>query len=76
MKKRINISMDFDTEERLRQYAWETHSSVSKAVSDLVWAAKVKNESIRGQTNLMELAASNAQSKKKKVSRKRVVPDK
>lgn len=50
-KIRINISIDEDTAERLRQYAWEHHSSVSKAVSDLIWSAKVKNEQIRGQMN-------------------------
>lgn len=48
-KIRINISLDADTAERLKQYAWENHSSVSKAVSDLVWAAKIKNELFRGQ---------------------------
>lgn len=50
-KTRINISVDEDTAERLRQYAWEHHSSVSKAISDLIWSAKVKNEQIRGQMN-------------------------
>lgn len=50
-KTRINISVDEDTAERLRQYAWELHSSVSKAISDLIWSAKVKNEQIRGQMN-------------------------
>ena len=51
-KIRMNISVDEDTAERLRQYAWEHHSSVSKAISDLIWSAKVKNEQIRGQMNL------------------------
>lgn len=50
-KIRMNISIDEDTAERLRQYAWEHHSSMSKAVSDLIWSAKVKNEQIRGQMN-------------------------
>ena len=50
-KIRMNISVDEDTAERLRQYAWELHSSVSKAISDLIWSAKVKNEQIRGQLN-------------------------
>ena len=50
-KIRMNISVDEDTAERLRQYAWEHHSSVSKAISDLIWSAKVKNEQIRGQLN-------------------------
>ena len=51
-KIRMNISVDEDTAERLRQYAWEHHSSVSKAISDLIWAAKVKNEQIRGQQKM------------------------
>ena len=51
-KIRMNISVDEDTAERLRQYAWEHHSSVSKAISDLVWSAKVKNEQIRGQQKI------------------------
>lgn len=50
-KIRMNISVDEDTAERLRQYAWEQHSSVSKAITDLIWSAKVKNGQIRGQLN-------------------------
>lgn len=50
MKKRINISLSEDTEERLRQYAWEQHKSVSQAITDWIWSARVKNEQIRGQT--------------------------
>lgn len=51
-KSRVNLSLDPDTKERLKVYAWENHASVSKAVTDLVWAAKVKNSQIRGQTSL------------------------
>ena len=51
-KKKLNLSLDVDTIERLRQYAWEQHSSMSKAVTDLIWGAKVKNAQIRGQTTL------------------------
>ena len=51
-RKRSNISIDTDTHERLQQYAWEHHSSVSKAITDLVWAAKVKNENVRGQISI------------------------
>ena len=50
-KIRMNISIDEDTAERLRQYAWEHHSSVSNDISDLIWSSKVKNEQIRGQLN-------------------------
>lgn len=54
MKQRMNISVSPDTAERLRQYAWEHHSSVSQAVTDWIWSAKVKNEQIRGQQSLTE----------------------
>lgn len=51
-KSRINLSLDPDTKERLKMYAWENHASVSKAVTDLIWAARVKNSQIRGQSSL------------------------
>ena len=41
-----------DTKERLEMYAWENHSTVSKAVTDLIWNAKVLNSQIRGQLSL------------------------
>ena len=53
-KMRINLSLDVDTVERLKQYALENHSTVSKAVTDMVWAAKVKNKQIRGQLSIAE----------------------
>lgn len=56
-KQRINLSLDADTVERLKQYAWENHSTVSKAVTDLIWKARVSNSQIRGQTSMYELAA-------------------
>ena len=51
-KTRINVSLDPDTKERLKIYAWENHATVSKAITDLIWAAKVRNAQIRGQTSL------------------------
>lgn len=51
-KVRLNLSLDEDTLERIRQYAWENHSTISKAVTDLTWAAKVKNSQVRGQLSL------------------------
>ena len=51
-KSRINLSLDPDTKDRLKMYAWENHASISKAVTDLIWAAKVKNSQIRGQASL------------------------
>ena len=55
MKRRVNISVTEDTAERLKQYAWEHHKTVSQAVTDWIWSVKVKNEQIRGQRNLGEM---------------------
>ena len=51
-KKRVNIYISEDTGERLRQYAWENHTSVSHAITEWIWHAKVKNEQVKGQTSL------------------------
>lgn len=51
-KKRVNIYISEDTVERLKQYAWENHTSVSHAITEWIWHTKVKNEQVRGQTNL------------------------
>ncbi len=52
MKQRINISLSEDTVQRLKQYAWENHTSVSQAITDWIWSAKVKNEQVRGQMTI------------------------
>lgn len=52
MKRRVNISLTEDTVERLKQYAWENHKTVSQTITDWVWSAKVKNEQLRGQMSL------------------------
>lgn len=65
---RINISLSGDTLERLDQYAFENHSSRSKAITDLIWKAQVKNTQLRGQITLEELLRSqngNKRSRKK-----------
>lgn len=51
----MNISVTPDTAERLKQYAWEHHSTVSQAVTDWIWNAKVKHEQIRGQQTLPDM---------------------
>lgn len=51
-KKRINIYVSADTAERLRQYAWENRTSISHAITEWIWNAKVKNNQIRGQSSL------------------------
>lgn len=55
MKRRVNISVTDDTAERLKQYAFEHHTTVSQAVTDWVWSVKVKNEQVRGQKNIGEM---------------------
>lgn len=51
-KVRVNISVDEDTIERLKQYAYENHSTVSQVITDMAWKLKVKNEQVRGQKSL------------------------
>lgn len=45
-RMRINISIDKETQERLKQYANENHigNGVSGAIEHLVWKAKLKDE--------------------------------
>lgn len=50
--KKVTVTMTPDTIERLEQLAYETHSSKSKAITDLIWAAKVKNTNVRGQISI------------------------
>ncbi len=51
-KIRVNISLDKDTAERLKQYAFEQHKTVSQVITDWTWNAKVKYSQIRGQMSL------------------------
>lgn len=51
-KKRVNIYLSVDTIDRLKQYAWENHTTVSHAITDWIWRTKVKNDQLRGQTHL------------------------
>lgn len=51
-KVRVNVSLSEDTVERLKQFAFENHTTVSQAITDWTWKAKVKNEQIRGQQSL------------------------
>ena len=55
MKSRINVSLDPDTIERIKQFAWEQHKTVSQVITDWVWDKKVcrvENAQIRGQVSL------------------------
>lgn len=68
MTVRINISITCDTLDRLDQYAFENHSSRSKAITDLVWKAHVKNAQLRGQISLDEYMNKHGSKKAKKNS--------
>lgn len=50
--KRVNIYISEDTAQRLKQYAWENHTSVSHAITEWIWHAAVRNSQIRGQTSI------------------------
>lgn len=54
-KKRINISIQQETQERLLQYAYENHlqGGLSGAIEHIAWhVIKVKNAQVRGQSSL------------------------
>ena len=55
MKVRVLISMDEDVHERVKQYAFENHKTVSGAITDLILNAKVSNSQVRGQISLDQL---------------------
>ena len=54
MKVRVNISVEPDTAERLKQYAFENHTTVSAAIEHWIWSVKVKNEQLRGQMSFID----------------------
>ena len=63
--RRINISLRSDTLDRLDQYAYEEHVSRSQAITSLVWKARVKNSSVRGQMNIDDFIKPGKSSKSK-----------
>lgn len=48
-KVRVNITLDPDTHERLKQYARDNHTTVSAAIEQWIWKQKVSNPQIKGQ---------------------------
>lgn len=52
LKVHLNLSVTPDTAERLRLYAWENHTSISQAITDWIWTAKVKGSQVRGQLSM------------------------
>ena len=49
MKVRLNISVDEETDKRLRQFAAESHTTVSQWITDRVWEKDKaeKNDKVR-----------------------------
>ena len=44
-KQRVNITLEPDTVERLRQYACENHlDSISAAITKLTWSAQLQED--------------------------------
>lgn len=66
MITRVNISLSTDTLNRLDQLAFETHSSRSKALTDLIWMAKLKNSQVRGQIGIEELSGQRRKAQRVK----------
>lgn len=54
-KVRVNISIEPDTHERIKQYAFENHMNVSQAITKLIWDANVKNAQLKGQMSFAEV---------------------
>lgn len=48
-REKVLLSLAPDTAERLRQFAYEQHKSMSQVVTDYVWSVKVRSENLRGQ---------------------------
>lgn len=54
-KKRVNITITEETQERILQYAYENHlqGGLSGAIEHITWhVLKVKNAQIRGQSSI------------------------
>lgn len=52
MKIKLNLSLDEDTVERLKQYATEQHMNVSGAVTQWIWGVKISGADPRGQQTI------------------------
>lgn len=51
-RDKVLLSLSPDTAERLRQYAYEQHKSMSQVVTDYIWSVKVKAVNLRGQETI------------------------
>ena len=43
-KVKVLLSLDEATKARLEQYAFEHHTSMSQAITDIIWRLKIQNE--------------------------------
>ena len=50
MKKRVNISLDEDTIERLKTLATESHMNVSQWISQAVWSTNTEKKDAKGDS--------------------------
>ena len=51
-KVRVNISLEKDTIEHLKEYAKENYTTVSQVITELAWTLKIKNPQVKGQQKL------------------------
>lgn len=42
-KCKLNLSVDNETRDRLQQYAYDHHTTVSQAITDWIWTQKVSD---------------------------------
>lgn len=62
-RKRINISVLPDTEQRLKQYALEHHTTVSQAITDWIWSVDIgglNNVKKSDSSDSLELTNTNS----------------
>lgn len=61
-KKRVNITITEETQERILQYAYENHlqGGLSGAIEHIAWQVlKVKNAQVRGQKSMNLVRSSD-----------------
>ena len=40
---KLNLSVDDETRDRLQQYAYDHHTTISQAITDWIWSQKVSD---------------------------------
>lgn len=54
-KSKLNLYLEPDTIDRLRQYAYEHHMTASQAVTQWIWNTKVKYSNLPGQEKIDDI---------------------